>query len=187
MASSITCSEGWRLTERDPGPLPRPGLKLTGVFLGVLAVGWLVRLILNTTEVARVGDRAPDFTVPLLDGGSFTLSNQLELDDRVIVLNLWASWCIPCRIETPELSAFAASHPEIKVIGVAVQDTESEARRFAAEFKPSYDLAMGDQEFRMSYPSLRTLPATYIIEPNGRVAHIINGMVTNQLLEDLVD
>ena len=116
MASFTTCCGGWLLTEElsdnpktgdEPaGPLPRPSLKLTGIFVAALlaglAVGWLLDSD-SSPEVARVGERAPDFTVALLDGGTFTLSEQLEADDRPIVLNLWASWCGPCRASLPDL------------------------------------------------------------------------------------
>lgn len=187
--SSTTCCGGWLLTEKDPGPLPRPGLKLTGVFFGVLAVGLLIAMVSKSGNVAmaEVGAQAPDFTVPLIDGGSFTLSDQLKEDDRPIVLNLWASWCIPCRVETPDISEFAKAHPEIKVIGVAVDDSEPDSRRFADEFQPSYDLAIGDDAFETAYPAwVIGLPITYLIDPNGRVSHINYGIVSISRLEELI-
>lgn len=197
MASFTTCCGGWLLTEElsdnpktgdEPaGPLPRPSLKLTGIFVAALlaglAVGWLLDSD-SSPEVARVGERAPDFTVALLDGGTFTLSEQLEADDRPIVLNLWASWCGPCRVETPDISAFAEANSDVKVIGVAVEDTEAGSRQFAADFAPSYDLAFGNGEFDDAYPRLG-LPATYVIGSDGVVEELWNGIVTGEVLEDL--
>ncbi|MEA1902105.1 MAG: TlpA disulfide reductase family protein [Actinomycetota bacterium] len=169
-------------------PLPRSGLRLTAIFVGVvlagLAVGWAVQSPEEAT-VAQVGEMAPDFTVPIIGAGEFSLSEQLATEDKPIVLNLWASWCPPCRAETPEISAFAAAHPEVKVIGVAVEDTESAAAEFAAEFAPAYDLAFGDPAFEAAYPRLG-LPVTYVISADGKVANLLNGLVNQQILEDLV-
>jgi thiol-disulfide isomerase/thioredoxin len=123
--------------------------------------------------------------VPLLDGGTFTLSNQLAADNRPIVLNLWASWCIPCRTETPDISAFAVANPDVKVIGVAVEDTESAARAFAVEFDPSYDLALADEAFEAAYPRL-WLPVTYIIGANGVIQEVFNGIVDQEILGDMI-
>lgn len=153
------------------------------VLLAGLGIGWLLRSE-DVPEVAIVGEPAPDFSVALIDGGTFSLSDQLATDDRTIVVNLWASWCVPCRLETPDISAFAETNPDVKVIGVAVEDTESGSREFAEEFAPSYDLAFGNDEFEDAYPRLG-LPATYIIGANGRVEELWNGIVTVDVLEDL--
>ena len=173
--------------ETRPGPLPQPSLKLTGVFLVVLTVGLLIGWALqsDTATVAVVGGPAPEFTVPLIGGGSFTLSEQLNDVDSPVVLNLWASWCIPCREETPEISAFADAHPEVHVIGVAVEDTESGATAFAAEFMPSYDLGFGDAAFEAAYPRLG-LPVTYVIDGSGEVTDLFNGILTQETLEELL-
>jgi cytochrome c biogenesis protein CcmG/thiol:disulfide interchange protein DsbE len=152
--------------------------------IGGLLVGWAFRAP-ETTGVAVIGSPAPDFTVSLIDGGSFTLSDHLDDEDLPVLVNLWASWCIPCRTETPEISAFAQAHPEVKVIGVSVEDTEDGAREFADQFAPAYDLAFGDRSFEEAYPRLG-LPATYLIGADGVVEDLFNGIVTQQVLEDFV-
>ena len=182
VGSSTTCCEEWLLTEDKPGPLPRPGLRLTGVFVGVIVVGLLLGWLLRSgeTEVAAVGSPAPDFTVPLISGGTFTLSEH----DSVVVVNQWASWCIPCRTEIPEISAFADANPDVTVVGVAVEDTPDAARDFAREVMASYDLGLGNVEFESAYPRLG-LPVTYVIDERGRVSDIVNGIVTREALEEL--
>jgi thiol-disulfide isomerase/thioredoxin len=156
------------------------------LFLGVVMIGLLVAWVLPSDDVtvAEVGHPAPDFTVPLIEGGTFTLSEQLKAENRPVVLNLWASWCIPCRTETPDISAFAEANPDVKVIGVAVEDTETASRAFAEEFDPSYDLGLGDAEFEAAYPRLG-LPVTYIIGANGVIEELLIGIVTQEILEDI--
>jgi cytochrome c biogenesis protein CcmG, thiol:disulfide interchange protein DsbE len=150
------------------------------VVVAGLIVGWIVRS--GPTEVARIGEPAPEFSVDLFDGGDFTLS---DAAGAPVVVNLWASWCPPCREEIPDISAFAAAHPDVHVIGVAVEDSERSAREFAAEIGASYPLAIGTTAFEDAYPNLG-LPATYIIDANGTVTDVFNGIVNEEILEGLV-
>lgn len=158
---------------------------LTAVFAGVVAVGLTVAWIVSDSSSNKVAERdqpAPDFSVSLLDGDEFALSKHLAADGRPVVLNLWASWCAPCRTEIPEISAWALANPDVYVIGVAVEDREEDAKKLTDELKPSYDMAIGDQAFRNSYPSLG-LPATYFIDGDGDIAELVNGIVTAELLD----
>lgn len=174
-----------------PAPLPRRKPGLTVVFLGVVALGlaaaWLVdNLLPDPGDVAEVGAKAPDFSVELIDGGNFHLGSHLDqVRPRAVVVNLWASWCEPCRREMPALSAFADAHPDVTVIGVAVQDREQSSRAFAAEIGATYPLALGDEAFEEAYPSIG-LPATFVIDTEGFVFEIRNGEVTFEDLENLV-
>lgn len=153
--------------------------------MGVVVVGLAVAWLLNEgTEVAEVGGEAPNFSVELLDGGSFTLDDHLADDGRLLVLNLWASWCLPCREEIPDISDFAESRPDVAVLGVAVEDVLGDSESFANELAPSYPLAFGGKEFREAYPTVG-LPATFIIESDGTVSSIVNGIVDQEALEEL--
>ncbi len=183
MGSFTTCCGGWRLTEDRPGPLPRPSLRLTGVFLLVLAaglaIGWIVRS--QPPDVAEIGSPAPDFTVELIDGGTFTLSSV----EGPVVVNFWASWCVPCRTEIPAISRFAEAHPDVSVIGIAIQDTEENAREFAGEVGASYPLALGTDEVEAAYPGFG-LPYTVVVDGDGVVREIHNGIVDESVLLDLI-
>jgi thiol-disulfide isomerase/thioredoxin len=179
-------SETWPPPDGNPGPLPTRRLLLTGIFVAVVVGG----LVLAWAIGAIAGDNtenalAPDFTVALLDGGDFNLSDHLADDGRPVLINLWASWCGPCLAEIPAISAWAEKNPGVYVLGVAVEDVESDARALAAELQPSYDLAVGDASFRSDYPSIG-LPATYLIDDRGRVAEVFNGILTENTLDALI-
>lgn len=120
----------------------------------------------------------------MIDGASFTLSEHLESDGRPLVLNLWASWCPPCRTEIPEISAFADSNPDFQVLGVAVDDTETSAIDFARSIGATYELALGHSDFEDAYPRLG-LPVTYFIDSNGTVTDVFNGILNEATLVDL--
>jgi|GEM_PF-188162 len=133
-------------------------------------------------------DIAPDFSVVTADGGAFTLSRHLAEDGRPVILNLWASWCSPCRAEMPMIDAVAASHPEVLVIGVAVQDDPLGAAEFAEEIGVSYTIGFDDKdEVNDGYRPLG-LPATFYISAEGIVVKRHFGGLTAELLEaDIAD
>lgn len=179
-------SETWPQAEAPPDPLPPRRFFLTGVFVAVLAVGLLGAWALGAFTGDSADNQAADFTVTLFDDGVFSLSTHISEDGRPVVLNLWASWCAPCRAEIPAISAWSQTNPDTYVLGVAVEDVESSARELAAELQPSYDLAIGDDQFRADYPT-RGLPATYFIDGEGRVTLIHNGILTEASLDEIVN
>lgn len=169
----------------EPEPLRPARGRLTLVFITVIAIGLLVlRAVGNPSEggPGDLGGIAPEVVLHAFDGGRWILSDHLASDGRPVVLNLWASWCIPCRDEIPELSAFAAANPSVAVVGVAVNDTEDEARALADELEPTYLVGMdGTGRLRDRYPS-PGMPFTVLIDAQGVIRWSYAGGVTaNQL------
>jgi cytochrome c biogenesis protein CcmG/thiol:disulfide interchange protein DsbE len=161
------------------------------LFLAVPAVAWILRSALADQEVSptvvEVGLTAPDFTLSLFDGATFTLSSHLAQDGRPVVLNFWASWCLPCRHEMPAFDAVAHDRPEIFILGVAVQDTEPAARAFADEVGVSYSLGYDTEGTILEkYPTLG-LPATWFITADGTVAEQWFGQLDKALLEEMIE
>jgi len=175
---------------------PRRGWPLGA--LSLLVVGFVVGGVVifggddepgpTIPTIAGSGSRdlAPDFAIDLLDGTRFRLSEHLASDGRPVILNLWASWCGPCREEMPALDEVARAHPEVFLLGVAVDDAAADARRFADEIGVDYSLAIDDNDTVGSrYPS-PGLPATFFIDRNGEIVRIVFGGVTRQQVEDLI-
>lgn len=127
---------------------------------------------------------APIFSVPTASGDEFSLSEHLANDGRPVFLNLWASWCFPCREEMPAIDAASVALPEVKFVGVAVQDSESDAAAFADEIGVSYVLGFdNDGNVENAYNPLG-LPASYIISGDGVIVERIFGKVTEQDLAE---
>ncbi len=127
---------------------------------------------------------APSFAVETFDGTTFNLDDHLVDDGRPVFLNLWASWCFPCRKEMPAIDAAAANHPEVQFIGVAVSDTEPDALKFVEEIGVSYLLAFdADGSVDDGYAPLG-LPASYIISSEGVIVERIFGEVTEESLAE---
>jgi thiol-disulfide isomerase/thioredoxin len=161
----------------------------TFVVIGIVFFGGDDRAgpTIPTLGGAPTGDEAPDFAVDLIAGGRFRLSDHLESDGRPVILNLWASWCGPCREEMPALDAVSFANPEVFLIGVAVDDDPTAARNFAAEIGVSYALAVDeDDSVGARYPS-PGLPATFFIDGDGQVVRIVYGGVTQDQVQELID
>lgn len=132
---------------------------------------------------AREDDPAPDFTIPLFGGDTFGLSDHFEGDGRPVFLNLWASWCFPCRVEMPAIDAASGRHPGVRFIGVAVQDQLEPAQEFVDEVGVTYLLGFDqDGVVDRGYSPLG-LPASYIISESGVILERIFGQVHEEQID----
>lgn len=134
----------------------------------------------------EVGEVAPAFSLELFDGGDFDLSTHLADDQRPVVLNLWASWCIPCREEMPDIDAVAQHRPEVLFVGVAVQDSETAARAFADEVDVGYPLGHDSDGMVLEEYPILGLPATFFITADGLIAEQFFGQLDETTLEELI-
>ncbi len=137
----------------------------------------------NDPNLPGSDEAAPAFALPTFDGGAFDLADHVANDGRPVVLNLWASWCGPCRAEMPDINTAAGLHPDVAFIGVAVMDNEDSARAFAEEIGVTYALAHDDGTVEDEYRVLG-LPATFYINGDGTIAKSHFGIVTVDSLAD---
>ncbi len=118
---------------------------------------------------------APDFSLTTFDGQTYKLS---ELKGKAVVINFWASWCIPCRDEAPALQRAWETYKErgLIVLGVDYVDTEPEAKKFIAEFQQTYPNG-ADLGTRISQAFRTTgVPETYFV---GRDGKLLQGIDAN--------
>lgn len=140
---------------------------MAAVFAVVVAVGVTMGSVWGR-ETGPVGKPVPDAEFVDFEGNSHRLG-ELAGQGRPLLVNLWASWCEPCRREFPALSEYAASHPEVIVVGIAVEDDIESARRFVAEMAPRFLVGFdASRKLRRSLP-YHGLPTTYLISAEGTV------------------
>ena len=100
-----------------------------------------------------------------------------------VILNFWASWCEPCRREMPALVAFSDDHPNLDVLGIAVNDDPSDSRRFAAGLKIPFPLGIDRSGAVAESFGATGLPVTVIIDEKGLVADTFFGEITRVQLD----
>ena len=140
----------------------------------------------GATSYIKVSDRvkAPSLSGKTLLGTSYTLPK-----GSIAVVNVWASWCSPCRAEEPTLSAMARQNPDINFVGILTRDNPVNAEAFIRKQNSPYPTLIDDSVligFSKSLPA-NAIPTTLVIDKNGYVAGRISGVVTIASLTELIE
>jgi peroxiredoxin len=129
-----------------------------------------------------VGDPAPDFSYTLPDGATTRLS---DLRGTPIVLNFWATWCLPCREEMPELeAAYAGGDGGLAVLGVNRNELPDAIARFTAEVPVTFPLVANVDGSIADRYGVTSLPTTYFIRSDGTIGAIQIGVLTPERLDE---
>lgn len=131
---------------------------------------------------------------PLELSGITLEGDQLSVSDFVgknVVVNVWASWCAPCRQEAPELKTYYIENPDVQLIGINTRDNNPAAKAFEEFFGITYPSIVdpdGSKQlaFRNSLP-MSAIPTTIVLDKQGRPSARILGAVTRSLLVQVVD
>ena len=136
-------------------------------------------------EAPLVGHIAPDFMLATADNQSHSLSSYRG---QPVVLNFWATWCAPCRLEMPHLQA-ASEQFDGRVTFLGINDGElvSLVTEFASELELTYPLLLDNGRTVSTLFEIRSLPTTLFINSDGTVAEVIIGAVNQAVLEDRLE
>jgi peroxiredoxin len=130
------------------------------------------------------GQPAPDFTLQSLDGKTVHLS---DFRGKAVLLNFWATWCQPCKIEMPWFAELQKQYgPEgLQVVGIAMDDASpGDIAKFARDLGVNYPVLLGKEAVGDAYGGVQFLPATFYIGRDGKVVDRVFGLKSRGEIED---
>jgi peroxiredoxin len=133
----------------------------------------------------QVGNLAPDFDLRSLDGRKVTLSG---LRGKPVLVNFWATWCAPCRVEMPWLVQLDQQYRAqgVQIIGVSLDDAgaDKDVAEFAKDKGVKYDVLLGNSSVADAYGGVRFTPQSFFIDRDGKITKTTTGLTSQKDLED---
>jgi thiol-disulfide isomerase/thioredoxin len=140
----------------------------------------------NAPSIVGKSTPAPDFTLEQLNGGNLKLS---DLRGKAVLLNFWATWCGPCKIETPWLVEMQNQYGNqgLQVIGVAMDNSgKDEISKFAKDMGVNYPVLLGKEAVGDEYGGVPALPESFFIGRDGKIVDRIIGLKGKAEIEDAI-
>ncbi|MBN1285437.1 MAG: TlpA family protein disulfide reductase [Anaerolineae bacterium] len=154
-----------------------PAWAWAAIVIALILVGVLALALVEANRPhPEVGSLAPDFTLETLDGATITLS---ALRGKVVLINFWASWCVPCKEEAPQLEALWRRYKDRDVVFVGIDwaDPENLAREYLEEFDITFPNGRDLGEKIGDLYKLSGVPETYLIDRSGVIDQFYLGPV----------
>lgn len=152
------------------------------VGLYFLNARWIAPATSHKVKAAGNYPMAPNFSLTDLNGAKLALS---DYKGKVVLLDFWATWCGPCRIEIPSFIQMETKYRDqgFTVIGLAIEDTPDAVRQFYQQFHMDYPVAMGDSKVASLYGGILGLPTSFVIGRDGRIYSQHTGTTSPQVFE----
>jgi len=163
------------------GIVPLAGFIILVAFLGI-------GLTLNPRELPSplINKPLPTFTLPQLSEPQKTLSAQ-DMLGKVWMLNVWASWCVACRIEHPVLVELSRTDPSLLIYGLNYKDKRDDALKWLARGGNPYRASLSDTQGLVGIDlGVYGVPETFIIDKQGVIRHKQIGPITPEVLQDTI-
>jgi DsbE subfamily thiol:disulfide oxidoreductase len=157
----------------------------------VIVVGGLLWLGMDRSSggsdpgPALRGFAAPDFELQSLSGQTVSLD---DYAGQVVIVNLWATWCPPCRLEMPGLNRFHTAHKDqgLVVLAVNAQEAEPQVASFIEEMGFTFQVLLDSQGQVISRYDVRSFPTTFVIDRQGVIQYVHTGAITVEQLQAVV-
>ncbi len=179
-------------------PKPKLDDTKTGYLVAALVLGFSLFMglfvlpyvgVKKAEKSELVGLPAPDFLLPFASPSERGKSQRLsDLQGKAVVLDFWASWCAPCRAQTPVLERVAKAFgpDKVRVLGVGTSDDRASIERFLQRAEPQYPSVFDDQDVASSLYHVRGLPTLVVLGKDGTVRAVSSGLTDESSLTRMV-
>ena len=135
-------------------------------------------------EITKDINKASDFSLKSISADSvYTLS---KMNDKVILINFWATWCGPCRMEIPDFNELYEKYSEkgFEILGVSISDTKDQLIKFLKAYKIDYPVLYGNQtemqKIISDYGGVYSVPMSFLIGKNNQIKRVYPGAILKQ-------
>ena len=151
-------------------------VRILGLILGIFLLG-----ACSNSGAIEVGKKAVDFTLNDINGNKVSLSNY---SGKVVILDFFADWCPPCRQEVPDFIELEKQYGSqgFSMIGVALVDRNA-AKEFSGKMGINYPVLVDDENVSAAYGPIRSIPTTFVINKEGKIAKVYIGYRTKDVFE----
>lgn len=139
--------------------------------------------LISTSYAWTEDEKAADFTLKDINGKSVTLS---KLKGKVVLLNFWATWCGPCRVEIPDLISLYKIYKKkgVEFLSVSLDEKGEEiVKPFIKKYKIHYPVLIGGVDIVQSYGGFNSIPTTFMIDKKGYIRNMLRGMQSKKEFE----
>lgn len=128
---------------------------------------------------------APEFRVKDLNGRTLSLAS---LKGKVVIVDFWATWCPPCRLEIPTLNELQARYGErgLEIIAISLDETADEIRAFMKQTPLNYTVVHGDEAIMAQFGGIAALPTTFFLDRRGSIRQQHVGLMSREAMERVV-
>lgn len=145
-----------------------------------------VSAVLPAEYTSGAGAPAPRFELKNLEGKPVKLA---DFQGKVVLLNFWATWCVPCRQEIPGFVALQQQYGDkgLVIIGVSLDEQGVDVvKKFAKQFEVTYPVVMGNEKLIADYGNIEAVPTTFVIDREGRIAGRHVGFADKAIFEEAI-
>jgi peroxiredoxin len=162
---------------------------MTKIFLAISCLSVLV--LLHQINIPNLKgeenqELAPDFALKNLKGHKVRLT---DFGGKVVLLNFWATWCPPCRVEIPHLKELYAKYQDkgLEVIGISLDLAGEEVVKiFVERNQISYSILLGDERIAVDYGGILGIPTSFLIDRQGKIRQKLVGLQSKEVFEEAV-